>query len=71
MSCHLPSAFCRLAEDSHHQRDIRQMRATGKRIVEGDDVTWADLNFAQGRSNGHRHRTEMYGHVIALRDYAA
>ena len=45
--------------------------AVRRRIVEGDDVTWADLNFALGRSNGHRHRTEMYRHVIALSDHAA
>ena len=69
--CLLPSAFCLLRKDSRHQSNVRQMRAARKWIIERYYIARANLNFTERRRDCHRHRAQMHGHVIALRDYTA
>ena len=52
------------------KRDIRQVRATGVRIVQHGDVAGAQVQGVQGGGNGHWHRTQMHGHVVSHRHHA-
>jgi hypothetical protein len=45
--------------------------AARERIIQSDNVTGRDLNFFESGGNGHGHRSEVHGHVIALRYHAS
>jgi hypothetical protein len=44
------------------------MRAPGVRVIEDHDVARTHFTMLNRGADGHRHRAEMDGHVIALRD---
>jgi hypothetical protein len=44
------------------------MCASRVRIIKDDDIAWTHLALFDGGTHRHRHRTQMHGHVIALRD---
>jgi hypothetical protein len=56
--------------DRVHHRDVGQVGAAGKRIVEHERVTRRRIERPH-RSNGLRHRPQMYWNVRGLRDHLA
>src|SRR6266511_3662293 len=52
------------------ERDVRQMRAARIRVVDGPDLAGRRL-MPHHRGHGIRHRAEVYGDVLRLRDHAA
>src|SRR5438270_793846 len=47
------------------------MRASGEGVVEDYNVAGAYRRLAERGGDGQRHRAEVYGHVVALRDDAS
>jgi hypothetical protein len=47
------------------------MRSAREGIIQSNNVAGADLRFGERGGDGHRHRPQVDGHVIALRDDAA
>ena len=62
-----------IAGEKHRrdERDVRQVRAALERIVQHDDVTRLHRAGVDRGSHRQRHRAQMHGHVIALRDRVA
>ena len=47
------------------QRDIGQMRAAAKRIVQHHNISWLHRARINRRPHRHRHRSQMHRHVVA------
>ncbi len=58
-------------EDRSDQRQVRQMRAAGKRIVDRGDVAWAKLEPFDRGAHGKRSGAEMDRDMGGLRDQFA
>ena len=56
-------------KDRQHHGDIRQMRSTGKGIIEDGDVPGRKCNRRDCCLHRHRHGAEMHRHVIAHGDH--
>src|SRR5207237_6451023 len=54
---------------ARHERDVRQVRAAGVRVVDDPDVV-ASGPVRHDRGDGVGHRAEMDGDVLRLRDHA-
>ncbi len=55
---------------SRHQRDVREVRAAGERVVEDEDVVGSGIVGADCRDRI-GHRAEVDRDVLGLRDHAA
>ena len=52
-----------------NQRDVGKMRSAFIRIIQNDNVTGTDGPVLDRRSHRKRHRSQVYRHVIALRNH--
>src|SRR5688572_19958935 len=57
-------------DDRHDECDVRQVCAAREWIVQSNHVAGRKFDLAERSGYCHRHRSEMYRHVIALRDHA-
>src|SRR6185437_5085516 len=55
----------------HYERNVRQVRPAVVGVVQDSDVAGFERELVERRADGHRHRSEMHGHVVAHGDYVA